>query len=99
MPRRFTRVVEDFTCCNCGAKVKGTGYTDHCPNCLWSLHVDNFPGDRSSECKGKMKPTRAVYENDGYTVEYVCMKCGTRKKFKAAGNDNKELLLKLVANR
>ena len=29
---------EDFICENCGAFVVGTGYTSHCPQCLWSKH-------------------------------------------------------------
>ncbi len=97
MPKRFTRVIEDFTCFNCHARVEGKGYTDHCPHCLWSLHVDNFPGDRASECRGKMKPVGAIYENDGYTIEYLCTKCKERKDFKAAAEDSPELLQELAA--
>ena len=51
---RFTRVVEDFTCGQCGAAVTGDGYTNHCPLCLWSRHVDINPGDRAAECGGLM---------------------------------------------
>ncbi|MFA6992594.1 MAG: RNHCP domain-containing protein, partial [Candidatus Gracilibacteria bacterium] len=40
MPKRFSRTIEDFVCEKCGAKVKGDGYTNHCPKCLWSKHVD-----------------------------------------------------------
>lgn len=39
-PKNFTRVIEDFICENCGTEVKGNGYTNHCPKCLWSKHVD-----------------------------------------------------------
>jgi len=95
--KRFRRVIEDFECFDCHAKVKGTGYTDHCPNCLWSLHVDNFPGDRASKCRGKMKPVHVVYEKGSYTIEYVCQKCRMRKCFKAAEKDSEELLLSLVS--
>ncbi|MEK7061411.1 MAG: RNHCP domain-containing protein, partial [Patescibacteria group bacterium] len=43
----FVKKIEDFVCKVCGTKVKGTGYTNHCPNCLYSLHVDEeVPGDR-----------------------------------------------------
>jgi len=42
MVRKFSKKVENFTCEACGNKVKGSGYTDHCPNCLYSKHVDVF---------------------------------------------------------
>lgn len=29
---------------------------NHCPNCLTSLHIDNQPGDRSSNYGGHMEP-------------------------------------------
>ena len=45
---RFIRREENFVCEVCGAKVKGTGYTNHCPQYLWSKHVDKLiPGDRA----------------------------------------------------
>ena len=28
--------------------MKGNGYTNHCPKCLWSKHVDINPGDRGA---------------------------------------------------
>ena len=28
----------------------GSNHRNHCPNCLYSLHVDIEPGDRESEC-------------------------------------------------
>jgi len=39
-------------------RLKNFGYTarDHCPYCLYSKHLDIFPGDRKNECKGLMKP-------------------------------------------
>ena len=51
MGRRFTRTVGDFVCENCNTSVKGNGYTDHCPCCLYSKHVDINPGDRDCDCK------------------------------------------------
>ncbi len=94
-PGRFTRKKEDFTCEVCGTEVKGTGYTDHCPNCLTSKHVDNNPGDRASKCKGLMKPVGAEYNGNDYTIEYECAKCRARKRVNAASGDNTELLLSL----
>ena len=55
---KFTMIDEDFICDFCGFHVSHLGYTarDHCPNCLFSLHVDNNPGDRMCQCHGKLKP-------------------------------------------
>jgi hypothetical protein len=93
---RFSRKIEDFSCKKCGAKVKGTGYTDHCPNCLWSMHVDINPGDRSSKCIGMMKPMSTQSNRNGFIIEYLCIKCGAKKRIGAAADDNKELLFDLL---
>jgi DNA-directed RNA polymerase subunit RPC12/RpoP len=50
---------QSFICFNCGEQVlrlNNGSYRNHCPFCLYSLHVDNIPGDRSYTCKGLMKP-------------------------------------------
>ena len=46
--KKFERNREDFTCNNCELFVQGDGYTDHCPSCLYSKHVDINPGDRQA---------------------------------------------------
>lgn len=94
--KRFSKNKEDFVCEICNAKVKGTGYTDHCPKCLWSKHVDKNPGDRKSECKGMMEPIKTEHDRKGFTIIYVCKKCGLRKRVKAAENDSKEMLMQLL---
>jgi len=48
MARLFTRNIENFTCERCGAAVEGNGFTNHCPACLCSKHVDINPGDRAA---------------------------------------------------
>lgn len=49
-----------FTCKVCGRPVipngAGSDHRNHCPNCLSSLHVDEEPGDRASDCGGIMEP-------------------------------------------
>ncbi|WP_419962425.1 RNHCP domain-containing protein [Psychrobacillus sp. BM2] len=30
-------------------------FRNHCPFCLFSKHLDNYPGDRSSECQDLMR--------------------------------------------
>ena len=54
--KQFVRRREDFVCEHCGTKVVGDGYTNHCPKCLWSKHVDIMPGDRAEDCQGLMRP-------------------------------------------
>lgn len=56
--KRFSKNDSGFVCAHCGKKVEPLGYTsrNHCPFCLWSLHVDENPGDRACECGGEMEP-------------------------------------------
>jgi len=96
--KRFQRKKEDFICEHCGESVKGIGYTDHCPRCLWSKHVDVNPGDREAECQGMMEPIGAVVVREGYVVHYKCDKCGYLHKVKAAENDNFEEIVRLSGN-
>lgn len=49
--KKFTKRVEDFTCEVCGTKVKGTAFTDHCPQYLAGKHVDIFPDDKKSRLR------------------------------------------------
>ena len=50
---------DTFTCKVCGRvctpQNAGSDHRNHCPNCLSSLHVDEEPGDRASDCGGIMK--------------------------------------------
>jgi hypothetical protein len=93
--KKFTRKIEDFTCSNCGSEVKGDGYTDHCPGCLWGKHVDNFPGDRENQCQGILEPIRAEKKKDSYRIIYRCQKCRGEVVNKMAKNDDFERLLEL----
>ena len=52
-----------FACVHCGSAVPANTdghYRNHCPYCLWSLHVDELPGDRASECRQPMEPIGLV---------------------------------------
>lgn len=95
MPKRFQKRVEDFVCVQCGFPVAGTGYTDHCPRCLWSKHQDVNPGDRQSGCHGLMEPIGAEMIGGEYVIYYKCLKCRHRFKVKAAVNDNIDEIIKL----
>jgi predicted RNA-binding Zn-ribbon protein involved in translation (DUF1610 family) len=76
---------KQFRCVNCGTLVStnrelaGVNNRNHCPNCLWSRHVDEYkPGDRKATCAARMQPV-------GLTVKKV------RKKY--AENNQGELML------
>lgn len=95
MEKKFQKKVENFTCEKCGIKVTGTGYTDHCPNCLWSKHVDINPGDRMSECQGMMEPMGLEIRNGKKNIIYRCTKCGFKHKVKVSEKDNQQELLRI----
>lgn len=96
MVKKFQRKPEDFTCEHCGATVKGNGYTDHCPECLYGKHVDIFPGDRLEECHGLLRPVAILKKGENHSLEYQCQKCGEVVKNKLAENDSQEAFLKLA---
>ncbi len=89
----FTRIVEDFTCAHCGAQVKGNGYTNHCPKCLWSTHVDINPGDRAEACGGQMTPIRIEGTAEAYRIVHRCRKCGVERAVKVSSDDDEKAIL------
>ena len=93
--KKFTRTVEDFTCEKCGIEVRGTGYTNHCPSCLWSKHVDVNPGDRKSTCLGMMEPSSIKVESNEYKITHICTVCGHAKNNKSSPDDNFSIILRL----
>ena len=94
--RNFTRRVEDFVCGHCGVSVKGNGFTNHCPKCLYSQHVDVMPGDRLATCRGLMAPVRIEPGTDGYKILHRCTVCGFEKRNQTAPEDDFETLLKVI---
>ncbi len=96
MKKNFVKKEENFVCRVCKKEVKGTGYTNHCPNCLWSRHVDEeIPGDRASACKGLMKPVSVEVKSGEYILIHKCQKCRKKTKNKAAKEDKLEEILKI----
>jgi hypothetical protein len=95
--KKFQRAIEDFACEHCGLEVKGSGYTNHCPRCLWSKHVDMNPGDRLEQCGGMMKPITVESKDGGYVITHRCVRCGHEKKNKASENDDFDVILELVS--
>lgn len=93
--KRFTRTVENFVCEQCGAEVRGNGYTNHCPHCLWSKHVDINPGDRAEECGGLMEPVSVETKNGAHMLTHCCALCGFSRRQTAHPDDNLEKIIKL----
>ncbi len=92
---RFTRRREDFTCAHCGTRVRGDGYTNHCPSCLWSRHVDIAPGDRAADCGGLMPPVGVLSEQDRYVLVQRCVVCGHQRRNRAGRGDDRVALAAL----
>ena len=98
MSSQFIRKIEDFVCEKCGFAVIGDGYTNHCPECLWSKHVDIFPGDRAEECGGLMEPVSVEVKSKEYTITHKCIKCGHIKPNKAVAEDNFQMIIQISAD-
>ncbi len=96
--KKFTRTIEDFTCLHCGEYVKGDGYTNHCPKCLWSRDVDINPGDRASTCMGMMRPIGIETCSGSMVIIHKCEKCGKIRRQKISDRDNSDEIIKTSVN-
>lgn len=93
----------NFVCANCNKTVVALtngSYRNHCPFCLYSLHVDEGIGDRQSSCLGLMEPREIVYNSKkGYQIIHVCHKCNAKRLNKIAENtvmpDDFDMILSL----
>lgn len=97
LSKRFSKNDDGFVCLHCGRQVEPLGYTsrNHCPHCLWSVHVDVNPGDRANPCRGALKPVRTEPDpKKGFVVIHRCERCGEIRRNKAASDDNRSLLIK-----
>lgn len=93
----FQRTVENFHCEHCHAEVVGNGYTNHCPKCLYSKHVDINPGDRAAICGGLMTPIRIEGATGvGYTIVHMCEKCGYTHSNKVTEEDDMDAVITLA---
>ncbi len=90
---------EDFICGTCGFSVRGNGYTNHCPQCLWSKHVDVNPGDREATCQGLMEPIRIESKNGSFVILHRCVVCGFERRNKAADGDSFDVIEETIAKR
>ena len=92
---------EIFTCKVCGRQVipdgAGTDHRNHCPNCLSSLHVDEEPGDRASDCGGIMEPVSVwVRKNGEWAIVHRCKRCGAFSSNRIAADDNPMKLMSIA---
>ena len=100
--KKFTKNDSGFICINCGHIVKNLGYSsrNHCPRCLYSIHVDINPGDRANDCHGFLKPYAVeINSKKGYVILYKCQKCGFTSKNKAADDDDIVEIIKLSVHK
>ena len=97
--KHFSRRTEDFICENCGTKVKGNGYTNHCPHCLYSKHVDINPGDRAADCGGMMEPIDIEQKDGNYIVVQRCKKCGFIRRNKTTSEDEFDAILNIIRHK
>lgn len=90
-----------FPCAHCQTIVPhdapGTQHRNHCPHCLWSLHVDLRPGDRRSGCRGRMEPVGIAVRADGeWALLHRCQGCGIIRMNRIAGDDSPLALMSLA---
>lgn len=89
--RKFTVKNDDFICLYCGFEVKALkngSCRNHCPKCLYSLHLDVFPGDRNADCGGFLEPIGVEFSGKkGWIIIHKCQRCAEIKRNKAALND------------
>ena len=98
--KQFVKKDEAFTCINCGKEVSPLGYTtrDHCPYCLYSIHIDIMPGDRANPCKGMLKPIGIEKFKDTFKIIYKCQTCGQLHKNIVATDDDFDKIIELSKN-
>lgn len=93
--------LDPFTCKECGWQVvpegAGSDHRNHCPNCLYSVHLDNEPGDRASDCHGRMEPIAVwVRKNGEWAIIHRCAVCGKLSSNRSAADDNPMKLMALA---
>ncbi len=100
-PNRALQPEAAFACERCGRTVSptapGTAHRNHCPHCLWSLHVDIRPGDRRCGCKGLMEPIAVWVRRDGeWAIVHRCQRCTAMRFNRIAGDDSALVLMSLA---
>ncbi len=102
--RRGARRRDDgsFRCGQCrldvSTRAPGTAHRNHCPNCLWSRHLDDdHPGDRDADCGSLMEPIAITVRGDGeWVLVHRCGGCDEIHLNRTAADDNPLILLRLA---
>ena len=87
----------------------GTLHRNHCPFCLWSLHVDTKTGNRASSCHGRMEPVGLTFKHNGFDkydrprvgdvmLVHFCKACGTININRIAGDDCTDRIFSVFGN-
>lgn len=92
-----------IVCANCQKEftfeAPGTSNRNHCPYCLYSLHVDKEVGDRKSECGGLMEPIgKFMRPNGEEVIIHKCIECAKISNNRVAGDDDLILVAELIIN-
>lgn len=99
-----------FICQHCGYWVSknqfiGTHFRNHCPNCLYSKHLDEGKsGDRQALCRGLMKPIGLTFKHEGVDkyghprqgelmIIHHCSQCGDFSINRLAADDQTEMVM------
>jgi hypothetical protein len=90
-----------FRCRHCRLDVSteapGTAHRNHCPNCLWSRHLDVVPGDRAAGCAAAMEAIAVCVRADGeWALVHRCTGCSAVRLNRIAGDDNPLALMRLA---
>jgi len=98
--KNFIVINKGFVCKNCKKRVKKSedgSCRNHCPYCLYSLHVDlEVPGDRLNPCKGLMMPIGLeLNKKKGTRIKHMCKLCGEKSYNRSADDDNWDLICQL----
>ena len=94
--------LRSFRCGHCRLDVStdavGSAHRNHCPNCLWSKHLDeDVPGDRDADCGSLMEPIAVSVRGDGeWVLVHRCGGCGELRLNRTAGDDNPLMLFRLA---
>ena len=96
--KKFIMRDDEFLCENCLKPVEPLRKTarDHCPYCLFSKHLDIFPGDRRNNCQGLLKPIAVEKFKKTYKIIYRCDDCGAIVKNIMAPDDNFDEILRIM---
>lgn len=98
--RKFIRNKENFICKNCNQAVEGNGYTNHCPNCLYSKHVDRYPGDRQESCLGLMSPIDIITKGgEAKYVVHICNFCKVIKRNILSEQDSMQAIIDIMESK